>query len=409
MITKAKFAVQKCVYTVPVETRPDQKNLVMWVRVEDLPEDLTLDPNARRADVDSRVAKEIIRTLRESPESFWKLNSGMQMTARDLEVKDGRHVVLDLFDPEDDAEVADGVINGGHTYECIKKVKHEMRAAVDAADPHLKEAERARLESLNSAVVRVEVLTGVERKELPDISRARNTGEAVKKFSLQNLKKLYDPIKKELGPAECERIGFCENDVDPIPGKTYQVLDLVRLMSMFNNGLYPYSQDKHPVACYSSAGRLVDKWESEAATYAPLVPKLRDFMKLHDQAHLLLSEWQDGQKGRPRNGFEKVGKPPRPVPLAFTQVDANWKISTAFVYPVLAALRVLIDAKSEWRMDPFKFLETTGPSLISVLISFYDEQCKGKPHELGRSAGSWRAVAAEARARVAEQMLASKA
>ena len=36
MFTK-KIAVQKCVYTVPVEKRPDQKNLVMWARIEDLP------------------------------------------------------------------------------------------------------------------------------------------------------------------------------------------------------------------------------------------------------------------------------------------------------------------------------------------------------------------------------------
>jgi hypothetical protein len=237
---------------------------------------------------------------------------------------------------------------------------------------------------------------------LADISRARNTGEAVKKFSLQNLKRLYEPIKKELGPDECEKIGFCENDVDWIPGKTYQVLDLIRLMSLFNNQLYPSSQDKHPVVCYTAAGRLVDKWESEAKTYAPLVPKMRDLMRLHDQTYVLLANAQQ-KVGRPRNGFEK-----KDTPLPFTGIAAPWKVSTAFVYPVLSSLRILLNDKNEWRTDPFEFLNESGTALVNALLAFYDEQCKSKPHEAGRSAGCCRAIAAEARARFAEEMLAKE-
>lgn len=406
MFNKKKIAVQKCVYTTPVEKRPEQKNLVMWVRVEDIPEDLKLDPNARRADVTSKVAADIAATLRESPENFWKLNSGIQMTAREVEVKDGKLVVLDLFDPEDDAEIADGVINGGHTYEVIRKVRREVESEASAsANSTVRAAARERLDAINSAVVRIEVLTGIERKELADISRARNTGAPVKKYSLQNLKRLYDPIKKELGPEECEKIGFCENDVDLVPGKTYQVVELVRLMSLFNNGLYPYGEDKHPVPCYTSAGRLVDRWEKEANTYAPLIPKLRDLMTLHDQVYQMICTWQETQKGRPRNGIEKK----EATTLPFTGTTVDYKLSTAFVLPVVASLRVLLDGHNEWKTDPFKFLKVAGPGLINTLVAFYDEQCKAKPHELGRSGGSWRAVAAEARARFAEDQLATRA
>jgi hypothetical protein len=53
-------------------------------------------------------------------------------------------------------------------------------------------------------------------------------------------------------------------------------------------------------------------------------------------------------------------------------------------------------------------LNTCGPSLVAALLSFYDEQCKGKPHEAGRAPGCWRAIAAEARAQLAEQLLAEK-
>lgn len=237
--------------------------------------------------------------------------------------------------------------------------------------------------------------------EMPDISRARNTGAEVKKHSLQNLKNLYEPIKKELGPTECERVGFCENDVDPVPGKTYQVIDLIRLMSLFNNELYPWTENKHPVQVYTSAGRIVERWETDWDCFQRLVPKLRQLMDLHDRAYLLLSDWTSRQRGPDRNGFDN-----NPLTLPFTGKRSEHKVSTAFVYPLLSGLRLLLDDNCNWKADPQQFLREAGPSLIAVLMTFYDEHCKSKPHECGRAVGSWRAVAAEARARFAEASLA---
>jgi hypothetical protein len=389
MLTKKHIEVDKCVYTVPVETRPEQKNLVMWVRVEDLPLDLKLDPNARRADTTSKVAKDIQNTLRESPDDFWKLNGGIQMTARDFEVKSGRTVVLSLHDPEDDtASFADGVINGGHTYECIKAVLDELTD------------DKVRLPPLKRAVVRVEVLTGLDRDELPDISRARNTGAQVKKFSLQNLKRLYDPIKKELGPEECERIGFCENDVDVDPTKNFEVIELIRLMSLFNNGLYHWDKQQDPVVCYTSAGRLVDKWEKYADTYEPLIPKLRTLMQLHDLVYIRIAEWAGRQKGRARNGIDSQEQP-----LPFTRRMAPKKVSNAFVYPVVSGLRVLLGPDHRWKLDPIEYLDAAGDRMIEVLLRFYDSQCRSKPYVCGRSDEAWRSVVAEARASMAEELL----
>jgi hypothetical protein len=145
----------------------------------------------------------------------------------------------------------------------------------------------------------------------------------------------------------------------------------------------------------------VEKWDTDSETFSSLVPKLRDLMSLHDAAYAALCRWQEEQKGRPRNGFEK-----REHTLPFTGKAASWKVSTAFVYPLLASLRVLLTPDYKWRIAPDKFLAGDGKALISALMTFYDEQCRAKPHELGRSAGSWRAVAAEARARFAEQLLA---
>jgi hypothetical protein len=396
---KRKIPVQKCVYVIPNEQRTDQKNLIMWVRIADLPADLSLDPNARRADDNSRVAKQIAETLREQPENFWKLNSGIQMTARDVEVRDGRTVVIELFDPEDDADTtADGVINGGHTYAVIKRVRRELeeRALAKGTDPA---GAQEKLRAFLDAVVRVEILTGIEQRELANISRARNTGAEVKKVSLQNLKRLFDPIKDALGN-EVKNCGFCENDIEPVPGKTYQVTDLIRLMTLFNNQLYPY-QSKHPVQCYTASGRLADKWETEADSYRPLVPMLTRLMRLFDKGYVLVDAVQAKQRGRRRNGLDKKEH----VTLPFTGAETDYKISAAFVYPLVASLRVLLDGQNRWRTDPEKFLEAHGTQLVEVLFAFYDEQSKAKPHELGRSVEAWRAVASEARAIFAESQL----
>lgn len=404
MILKQKIPVEKCVYAVPVESRPDQKNLIMWVRLQDLPIDLKLDPNARRADVRSKIARQIIETLRESPENFWKLNSGIQMTARDVDIKDGRHVTLAMFDAEDedDAAVSDGVINGGHTYECIKLVLANLYdERENASSPDERRDAANRLAAVRSAVVRVEVLTGIERSELAEISRARNTGESVQKFSLQNLKGLYEPIRQVLGPEASERIGFSENDVDLVPGTVYPVTELIRLMCLFNNQLYDFTRDRHPVVCYSSAGRIVEKWESEAESFRPLVEKLPDLMRLHDQVYLAICAWHSGRKGPKRNGIES-----KDWVLPFTGRPADHKISSAFVYPILASLRILLNSNVQWRAEPFEFLKSSETTLIDLLMVHYDRECKSKPHELGRTAGGWRALAAETRARFAEHMLA---
>jgi hypothetical protein len=71
-------------------------------------------------------------------------------------------------------------------------------------------------------------------------------------------------------------------------------------------------------------------------------------------------------------------------------------------------LRVLLSSQFEWRTDPRKFLRRNAPLLVGTLIGFYDDNCKSKPHELGRSVGSWKAVAAEVRAQFAEEQLAAR-
>lgn len=172
------------------------------------------------------------------------------------------------------------------------------------------------------------------------------------------------------GVADAKNCGFCENGIEPVPGKTYQVIDLIRLMTLFNNTLYPY-QSKHPVQCYTAAGRLVDKWETEAASYQPLIPMLPKLMRLHDDCHVLLGTVKGSQKGRPRNGIEK-----KEQMLPFTSTRSDYKISSAFVYPLVASLRVLLDGQNRWRTEPERFLEVAGPQLVEVLMAFYDEQCK---------------------------------
>ena len=161
-------------------------------------------------------------------------------------------------------------------------------------------------------------------------------------------------------------------------------------------------KNRHPVSCYSSSGTLVDKWEAEPDSYLPLVPKLHDLMSLHDQVYVMLSSWKEHQKGA-RNGFDK-----KDSILPFTAAGVAYKVSNAFVYPILASLRILLDQNGNWKMSPSKFLEAEGLGLVASLMAFHDEQCKSKPHETGRSVGSWRQVASEGRARFAEYMLAQE-
>ncbi|MCY1030545.1 AIPR family protein [Corallococcus sp. BB11-1] len=389
---KWSFPVLKAArWATPVldaEGNPTEKmfeDWVLWVRVDSLPLDLPLDPNARHPDTTKPTPKAIARTLQGDPDEFVKRNSGICMVAQACHVKDSMaSLILNVVTDDEEREEGrrgDGILNGGHSYavirEVLKAVKPKGTADGDAPNP-------------GGAVVRVEVQTGLAEEDLADISRARNRSEPVQEYSLKNLGNAWQDIKNVLPKEMRQRVRFMENDPEADKNAEYDVGDLVKLLALFNNKVYPVGK-KDPLSAYSSEKRLVATWD--ANDFKHLLPHLLDLIKLHDEVTLLFPKEMGSKPGKVNGVIAYDKKAPWTL---LSGKPSRYYVPPPFTFPVLAALRVfLADDGSKWHVPPETLLkdETYVKELISETWNEYKRSGRSSAAFFGRNRQVWKMLA----------------
>lgn len=354
------------------------ENWVLWISVSALPLDFPLDPNARHPDLNKPTPKAIARTLTNEPSEFVKRNSGICMVARSCLVRDNvATILLNLVDDQeerDDGRRGDGILNGGHTYGTIKKVLAEFVANEDDVDPR-------------TAVVRLEVQTGLAEDDLAEISRARNKSEPVEEFSLKNLGNAWQDLKQQL-PAEMrKRVAFMEND-PAAPDADFDVGDLVRLLALFNSRLYPVGE-KDPIHAYTSEKRLIATWSAD--DYRHLLPHLIELVRLHDEVTLLYPKVVNNFGNV--SGVIPHGK--KPITLLGGKTS-KYFVPPPFTFPVLAALRAFLsDDGSRWIIEPDVLVadERYMKALIQETWSQYRTAGRNSAAFFGRNRQVWKMLA----------------
>src|SRR6266480_1276837 len=227
------------------------------VPVRDIPEDLPLDPNARRPNTNKRVYKKVEQSLLDKgvePGTFHLKNHGIIVVARS---------VKQLAEDENMYEVklgdGHGVLDGGHTYKLI--TKHNKIGDLP-----------------ENQYVQVEVRVGVPDDWIPELSGGLNTSVQVQDMSLDHLAGAFDWIKKALADEPYfNEIAWSEND----PG-AYDARDLISLMYLFNIDLFPNDQDELPIAAYEKKSEALKAFENDADHFKRMRPILKDILKLYD-------------------------------------------------------------------------------------------------------------------------------
>src|SRR5229473_120706 len=385
---KLSFPILKAAHwSVPIksEDAADEQtatfaNWILWVRVRSLPSDLPLDPNARNPVLEGRIPEAIEATLRERPVEFVRLNSGLTIVARACNVRDYQAtLILQSFsekEEQEDGRRGDGLLNGGHTYAIIQQVLKDTPAdAIPAGMPDPGEA-----------VVRVEVQTGLREEDLADISRARNTSIPVPEFAIQNLARKWSGIEAQLTPDMRKRVAFKGGD----PRATDNALDLdvgdlVKLLALFNNRLYPAGK-KEPVAAYTSEKALIQRWKPQ--DYDHLVPRLRDFIRLHDAVVLEYASKFSSTRGRKADGVRVAREGQRFTLLIGVQTELL--VPAPFVFPVLAALRVFLD-ESGWLVPVDQLISDPEyvPFLCGDAYEQYRKEGRSNAAYFGRNRQVW--------------------
>ena len=363
------------------------------VRVNDLPMDLPLDVNPRKQDVGSRVSRNIEETLLNKPDSFHLMNRGMCVIAKKMNY-DNRSQILELVIPEGTENY--GVLDGGHTYQVIRK---NVQKHVDAASEEVP--------AFFDAFVRMEVMSGLPDELIVDIARARNTSAQVKGYSLANLEHKFEWLKEELADTSFGKlIAYRENEDDeqfPL-----DVMEVVALVTMYHPDFNDV--DTPPIMAYSSKARCLEMFGDDAkqAGYLSVRPIVKDILKLYDYVHLNFAKMYEkiggfsaltDDEGKQRKGVRlgkvtEVKQYENGFDLYYLGRTAEYRFPDGWLYPIVAALRALVDYKPQrttWRMDPFTFFDKHGEKLVRMTLEA-GRQLGRNPNAIGKNKPHWSAL-----------------
>lgn len=353
-------------YVATIDARQLPRELEGWRKI-----------NPRESNPNSRVSKEIRKTLEEAPLSFILRNRGLTVMAQKT-LFDNKNGVLSL---EMANQGLHGLLDGGHTFEVLRDFLDNL------PEEDIKEAKIS---------LKLEIIEGVtERDAVVNIVAARNTSAQVKEQSLENLRGSFDKIKDILRDTPyLKYISFKEIEFDEEGDK--KEIDIRDILSyLICLDAEGYNGDSHPVFAYSQKSEVVEYFKRNKDRLDKYIDLLPTILELHDKIHLALP---DSYKKKTGGSFGKLTgviwtgnkKRMEDVVLPFIQEKSEYRIPSGFIYPALAAFRSDISAskdKVSWKIDPLKIL----PELIEDLAEQVGKQSQEfrNPNKLGKNQATW--------------------
>ncbi|MBU3072527.1 AIPR family protein [Clostridium estertheticum] len=177
----------------------DEGYIVFTTKASNLKDkDIPLNANPRKPTKANKNVKLMIEQLEADPKNFRKKNEGISIIANKAVIDKDRKVVI--FE----VNIHQGIINGGHTYYVLNKY------------------------GIDSALVRIEVNTGVPDNLTVDIASARNSSKKLAIESELHHDGLFEWVKESISTDLKDDICFFEGDEGCIPiGELLQVANII--------------------------------------------------------------------------------------------------------------------------------------------------------------------------------------
>ena len=342
---------------------------IMLSRAIDMPEDISKAPNPREQQTDKGIYKDIRESLDNGADlTFHLKNKGLTILARHVEYSpDKKCAVIYLGEK-------DGIADGAHTYEIIRQSKS------DGTCPQ-------------GQFVKMEVLTGVPNSMAVDITGGLNTAVQVEYASLLNLEGEFDWVKQILAKTNFGNVISYRQNAEG----EYDIREILGLMTLFNIKLIPYPQ--HPRVAYTSKAACLDLYVANRDSFKMLSPILVDILLLHDYVNInSRNKYNEATSGK---ALGMVGvyatKKKGDYTFAFSGAKANYKLYDGALYPMLGALRFLVQQKPgenvySWKLgslDKVKaFFDEVAPELVATTHKtslIYGR----KPNPIGKDENHW--------------------
>ena len=342
---------------------------VLLSRAIDVPSGISKAPNPRAQRTDRGIYKEVRKSLDDADDlSFHLKNKGITVLAHHLEYSTDKKTV-DLYLGE-----GDGIVDGAHTYQII------LEAQEAGTCPE-------------GQYVKFEVLTGIPQDMGPDITGGLNTAVQVDDASLLNLEGEFDWVKETLKKTKFgARISYKQNEEG-----AYDIREILGLMTLFNVNKFPYPQ--HPKEAYVSKARCLDLYKNDPDSFKMLKPILIDILRLHDHVHVQSRERYNEEVGGRAAGMRGVyaTKKRGNYEYIFTEDERNYRLYDGALYPMLGAIRFLVEQKPgenvySWKLKSFdkvkSFFDEVAPDLVAT--TYKTSLTYGrKPNPIGKDENHW--------------------
>ncbi len=400
---KYTFSVaQDFVRTVKDPIHPQIRVIHAYVNVNDLPNDLPLDPDPRRPKEKGEVPNRIVNSLIANDGRFHLLNRGITISCEQCEF-DNRVGEITLTIPPNGLY---GIIDGGHTYNSIRKSTKVSSAHLRSGNSE--EKERG-FPFLDKQFVHLEILERVE-PYLADIAEARNFSVALKKTTLANYRHKFDWLIQALGETEARKnIRLSENDEQPI-----NILDVVQVLGAVNPVLFPDERPAHDA--YKSAGKILgyfiddeDPYEfKKMSNVARDILFLYDFVRLHfqDKYNAPDETGKRGLFGATKEAKDSQQKRGARAKATYYWLDpsepkkGNFVIDKGFAIPLISGFRVLLKKDEqgmfEWLTDPVELFTRYGNRLVRAIMNASNES-GSEPWSVARDPQVYRQLTSEVR------------
>ncbi|HCC83522.1 TPA: hypothetical protein DEP96_01590 [Candidatus Uhrbacteria bacterium] len=360
----------------------DHRLYTAVVNIKDVPAELEdwRKLNVRDPKMSKTVPREISDSLSKEPESFFFKNRGLLVLAESV-THDNK---TGLVEVEFSDNMMSGLADGGHTNRAIRRY-------VDSRTTE----EQNEIQ----AYVKIEFLEGFKsREEVAPIIEARNNSTPVAEQGFQDLLGAYEVIKEKLKDKDYkDRIFYkqYEEFQDGTP-KDIDIRDILSYLLCFDTE--SYKGNSHPIIAYSSLSATVEHFaidkdnpnkKERLDRLAPLLPEILD---LHDAIYLALPDEYNASGGKfgLLRGVTPVAGRMSVEELPFTGKTSKYRITSGFIYPILASFRPLVeikDGKATWKIEP----QVVFDRLKNELVVMIGEQAKkiGNPNQLGKDKSIW--------------------
>ena len=344
---------------------------VILSKAIDIPAGISKAPNPRAQRTDKGIYKDVRASLDNADElSFHLKNKGITILAHHVDYSVDKKVATIFLGP------GDGIADGGHTYQII----------LEAIEEHTCPADQ---------YVKLEVLTGIPQGMGTEITGGLNTAVQVDDASLLNLEGEFEWVKETLKDTDFSaRISYKQNEQ-----RAFEIREILGLMTLFNVNKFPYSEGKHPKDAYVSKAKCLDLYQEDSQSFKMLQPILIDILHLYDYVHIRSKERYNEVMGGKAAAMKGVyaTKERGSYEYIFIGEERNYKLYDGALYPMLGAMRFLVEQKPgekvySWKLESFddvqSFFDEVAPDLVAT--TYKTSLTYGrKPNPIGKDENHW--------------------